>query len=265
MPALLYSLIAVIVVSLISLVGISLLFFRKKSLKHAMTYWVSFAAGVMLAAAFMDVLPEAIETSADVGLTLSVVLGSIVMFFILEKFLFWYHCHDEHTELEHINKHKSHKNHHHHHIHPVGYINLFGDALHNFIDGAVIAGAFLVNTPLGIITTLAVILHEIPQELGDFHILVFAGFTPRKALFYNFLSALVSICGAVAAYFAASLFAQGQSVLLAVAAGSFIYIGAADLLPELHKQIEGEISSRQLVFFLVGIAVIWVLKTYLAA
>jgi len=265
MLELFYALLAVVLVSVISLAGIFFLFIRRKPLQHSITYWVSFAAGVMLAAAFLDILPEAVETASNVQVVFTTVLVSILLFFVMEKFLFWFHCHDEHCELEKASKHKSHKNHHHHHIHPVGYLNLFGDGLHNFIDGAVIAGAFMTSLPLGIITTIAVILHEIPQELGDFKILVFSGFTPGKALFYNFASALVAVFGTLTAFYAAPLLEHGQSLLLAVAAGSFIYIGAADLLPELHKEVEGEITARQLSLFIVGIAVIWIMTAYMPA
>jgi len=179
-----YIMTAVILVSLLSLVGVLFLVLQKGTLKKYIIYIVSFAAGAMLAAAFLDLLPEAVKLADNARTVFMVTLASIVVFFLLEKFLYWFHCHDGHCEFvgstKNRKKHKHDKKHwQHHHIHPVGFMNLIGDGIHNFVDGALIAGAFMASIPLGIVASIAVILHEIPQEIGDFAILIYAGLTPQ--------------------------------------------------------------------------------------
>lgn len=227
-----------------------------------MIYLVSFAAGAMLAAAFLGILPEAIHKSEDPHLVLGITLASIVLFFILEKFLYWFHCHDGHCAFQ-IGVEKEKKAiQGHHHVHPVGIMNLIGDGLHNLLDGAFIAGAFMTDVSLGIVATIAVVLHEIPQEVGDFGVLVYAGFSRLKALMFNFLSAVIAIVGALAAYYIAPAFEMGEVVLLALAAGSFIYIGAADLLPELHREADFYDGSVQTLMFFAGILLMWLAGTF---
>ena len=139
------------------------------------------------------------------------------------------------------------------HIHPFAYMNLIGDSLHNFIDGLIIAASFITNIQLGIATTLAVALHEIPQEIGDFAVLIYGGFSRSKALFYNFLSASVAVIGAAVGFYFANHLVGFSGILLPIAAGGFIYIAACDLIPELHKQPDLKTATSAMGFFLAGI------------
>lgn len=247
-------LLSVFIVSVISLIGVITLVFNPKLMKKSLTLMVSFAAGAMLATAFLDLIPAALEKTTN-NVFLLVLVG-IVIFLFTETFLYWYHCHNDHCEA-HTHHQKKHK------PQPFTYLNLAGDAMHNFLDGVIIAGAFLASIPLGIITSLAVIFHEIPQEIGDFSILVYGGFNRFQALWYNFLTALTAVLGAVIAYFFASTIAGLSGWLIPIAAGGFIYIAGVDLLPELHKQKDLRKASLQLVFFVLGIAIIWAISNYL--
>lgn len=248
-------LIAVITISLVSFVGAFLLFFKVKRVERLTFPLVSFAAGAMLAAAFFDLMPEAIATGTDSVFTF--MLSGIVLFFVVEKLLYWYHCHDGACEGHHaISKGK---------IKPVALLNLMGDAAHNFLDGVIIAASFMTNTGLGIVTTLAVILHEIPQEIGDFSVLIYSGLSRAKALFYNFLSALASVLGALAAFFFTESVGHAEPFLLAFAAGGFIYIAAADLIPELHHDQEFPKSMLQLAWFGLGVLIIYLVSSQFGA
>ncbi|MFQ6105495.1 MAG: ZIP family metal transporter [Candidatus Hydrothermarchaeaceae archaeon] len=232
-------LVSVFLVSIISLVGIFSLGLSDKFLKKMLFILVAFAAGAMLGVSFLELLPEAIEHSDDQN-ALKYVLSGIILFFVLERFIFWHHCHDEKCD-----------------VHAFSYLNLIGDGIHNFIDGAIIAASFMTSIPLGLATTLAIIFHEIPQEIGDFGILVYGGFSKYKALFYNFLSALTSFLGALLVFFFARFIENALPFLLALAAGSFIYIASTDLLPELKKEVDKKTSIIQLASFLVGVTIIW--------
>ncbi len=257
MAILAYILISVFLVSLISLVGVITLVLKPKLLSSVLFALVSFAAGSMLGVAFLDLLPEAIKHSPD-GV-FGAVLTGIVAFFVLETFLYWYHCHSGKCE-----RHSKVRGDHHHVIMPFTYLNLVGDGVHNFLDGVIIATSYLVSIPLGIITSLAVIFHEIPQEIGDFGILVYGGFSRMKALAYNFLSALTAVAGAMLAYFFATTVENFAQWLIPFAAGGFIYIAAVDLLPELHQTMRFKKAVLQLLFFLLGIGVIWVITNLFA-
>ena len=236
-----YIVISISLVSIISLIGIFTLFLRQTYIDKVLFMLVSFAIGSLLGAAFLDILPEAIE----IGRTDSFVfvLFGIVLFFILEKFLFWYHCHKGHCD-----------------IHTFRYMNIIGDAIHNFIDGAIIATAFITSKSLGIVSTFAILLHEIPQELGDFGILCYGGFTKTKALFYNFLSALSAFLGAFIAYVFVNQFKGLAHNMLLFAAGGFIYIACTDLMPELGKEMNPRRSFYQLILISFGIYIIWFVK-----
>ncbi len=236
MPVLLWIFLAVSVISLISLLGALTLYLRKDFLERALFFFISLAAGTLLGAAFLDLIPEALEAGSHEGVMYWVVSG-IVVFFLLEKLLHWFHHHDTG-------------------VHPFTYLNLVGDGVHNFIDGAIVATSFLVSVPLGLVTSLAVVLHEIPQEIGDFSILVYGGFSRSKALFYNFLSALAAFLGAILAYLSASIVEGFTNILIAFAAGGFIYIASADLIPELQKERGLRRSLYQLLAFLGGIGLI---------
>jgi zinc and cadmium transporter len=239
---------SVILVSAVSLVGIATLVLQPKLLERILFALVSFAAGAMLGVSFLDLLPEAVERAPN-GV-FPAVLAGIVIFFALETFLYWYHCHsgrcERHAHVRHT-------------VMPLTYLNLIGDGIHNFIDGIIIATSYLVSVPLGIVTTLAVIFHEIPQEIGDFGILVYGGFSRMRALVYNFLSAVTAILGAVLTYFFSSAFEHFTEWMVPFAAGGFIYIAAVDLLPELHQTQRFKKSLMQLIFFLLGIGVMWLL------
>ena len=241
MPStLLQILIAVLIVSLVSILGI-LIFFRKKTLNKILFYLVSFAAGTLLGAAFLNLLPEALENGFKESVPIFILLG-ILSFFILEKFLYWHHHHAGHEHEE---------------VHGFTYLNIVGDAIHNFLDGAVIAISFMNNTALGIITTIAIIAHEIPQEIADFSILIYGGFSKAKALVYNFLTALTAVIGALAAYFYSGAIENSTIFLTSFAVGGFVYIASTDLIPEIHKEKDLKKSLVQLVLLALGIFFIW--------
>jgi len=207
---------------------------------------VSFAVGVMLAAAFLDILPEAAESGIPIPHLLATVLGGIMTFFILEKLALWRHAHVLPGAADHV------------HPHPAGMMILLGDGLHNFVDGILIAAAFLTDIKLGLITTVAVITHEIPQELGDFVVLLESGYDRRTALLLNSLSGLASVLGGLVGYLALSHGAGTAFIpyVLAVAAASFIYIAIADLVPGLHKHTSGQALVHQVGLMMSGVCVI---------
>ena len=232
--------------SFISFVGVITLVLKRKFLNKIVTILISFAAGGLLGGAFFHLLPEAVEKGGPVFLM--VVLG-IIVFYLIEMFLQWHHCHVEEKKC------KIRKN-----VKPVGILNLVGDAVHNFTDGIIIGAAFLANIPLGVVTTIAVALHEIPQELGDFGILIHSGFKVGKALFFNFLSALTAVLGALAVYFFAAIFTGIINYLIPFAAGGFIYIALADLLAEAKAECDKKKASLQFIIFLFGLALMFLTK-----
>jgi len=232
-----YSLISVIVVSVISLIGIAALLLHKDTKKITFLL-VSFAVGGLFGDAFIHLLPESFEKiSNQLAVPLWVLLG-IMIFFVLEKFLRWRHCHLSETET---------------HIHPVVTMNLIGDAVHNLIDGMVIGATYMVNIPLGLTTTLAIVLHEIPQEMGDFGVLVHGGLSVKKAITFNFFSALCAVLGAVLSL-AIGPHLQGYTVsLVPITAGGFIYIAGSDLIPELQHDVKLGRSFLQFALIIMGI------------
>lgn len=232
---------SVFIVSIISLIGILSLMLREGLLERILFILIAFAAGALLGAAFLDLVPEAMGRSQGANV-FGYVLFGILSFFVLERFIFWRHCHDGKCD-----------------VHTFTYLNLLGDGIHNFIDGMVIAAAFLTNVPLGIVTTAAIIFHEIPQEIGDFGILVYGGFSRFKALLYNFLSSLSAFIGAILTYFFSSYIENSLTFLLALAAGGFIYIATADIMPELQKEADFRKSVVQLFSLMAGILLLWVL------
>ncbi|MBD3318537.1 ZIP family metal transporter [Candidatus Woesearchaeota archaeon] len=242
------TLIAVVIVSLISLVGALTLMFKKFTVRFS--FWiVSFAAGTMVGAAFLDLIPEAAENGGE--LMFSYVILGLLVFLIIERLLYWYHCHIAECE--------------HHDSHPKAYtyLNLLGDGLHNLLDGAIIAVAFSANTALGIATTIAVIMHEIPQEISDFGLLVAGGFSKKKALLFNLLSAITAIIGALLALYFVDTFVAFKPIGLAIAAGGFLYIALVDLLPELHHSSGLVAATSQILLFVLGIGLIAVLDMVL--
>jgi len=237
---------ASVLVSLVSLVGVLLLSLRKETLDSMVFYILSFATGSLLGAAFLDLLPEAID-GIDARTVLPFTLGGVVLFFIMERFVHWHHEHHDHSE----------------HEKPVAYLVLLGDGMHNFFDGVSIAASFAASPAVGVATTLAIILHEIPQELSDFTLLLYAGFSKKKAIIFNLLSGLVAVLGALAFFYLASYIEHLEAYGLALAAGGFIYIAGSDIIPELHKEKIWHRTALQLVAILAGIATIWLLSAYL--
>lgn len=239
-----YALASVALVSLLSFAGILTLVLREKRLKKVLLYLVSFSVGGLLGVAFLHLLPEVVE-EAGFGLNVSAyVLLGIVISFLVEKLIYWRHCHIP-TSKE--------------HPHTFAFMNLFGDAVHNFIDGLIIGASYLANIPLGLAVTLAVIFHEIPQEIGDFGVLLYGGFSKNRALILNFLTALTAILGVAVAIFLSSYVENLTSFLIPFAAGSFIYIAGTDLIPELKKEVEPKKSMIQLVALILGIVVMLLL------
>lgn len=232
------ALLSVIVVSLVSLVGVFFLSRKEGVMRKYIFLLVSLAVGALLGDAFIHLIPEAFEYFSDPLWPSLLVIGGILLFFVLEKFMHWHH-HGDDTET--------------HGVHPVGKLILLSDGVHNFIDGIIIGISFMASVPLGIATTVAVILHEIPQEIGDFAVLLHAGYSRKKALLLNFLSALAAVVGVVAAFV---LGEAGESVaqwVLPLAAGGFIYIALSDLIPELHKTKKVTHSVLQLLALILGI------------
>ncbi len=233
-----------------SLLGGVLLLWKEKLLEGKTLSLVAFAAGAMLTASFLDLIPEALR---EVGFTntegykgiLTMVLIGLIAFFFLERFLLWYHHHacPEGEECEARV--------------PTIPLLIIGDSLHNFLDGVVIAGSFLVNVPLGIVTSLAVGFHEIPQEIGDFGVLLFLGMRKTKVFLINILSALLSFLGAILAFFFLKNLEFLIPYLVAFTAGNFIYIAASDLIPQLHQGFNRRMVVGQTVAFLAGVFFIY--------
>lgn len=238
--ALFYTLISVIAVSIVSFVGILTLSIKTKYLNKIIIYLVSFAAGALLGDVFIHLIPEVIEEGSFTLQTSLITLGGILLFFIIEKIVHWQHCH--------IPQNGGHK-------HPFVVTNLVGDGVHNFLDGIIIGASYLVNIPVGIATTIAVIFHEIPQEIGDFGILLHGGFSKGKALLFNFLSALTAVAGGIIAVLASDITSSITQFIIPIAIGGFIYIAGSDLIPELHKNFETRKSIIQIIAFILGIAV----------
>ena len=242
----LYALGSVLLVSLVSLAGAATLSLSRSFLKRILVFLVSFAVGSLLGGAFIHLLPEAFASDLNPLVVSGSVLAGIILFFILEKFFRWRHCHQETTAD---------------HVHPVVPMNIFGDAMHNFIDGILIGVTYAVSIPLGMATTVAVLLHEIPQEIGDFSILIHGGLTVKKALLFNFASALTAVIGVVLALMLGTSMEGVLLYFLPMTAGGFIYIAGSDLIPELHHNTDVKISILQLLALLGGIAIMFGLTT----
>ena len=235
--------VATIIISSGSLVGALTLSLNQRFFNRIMLSLVSLSAGTMLAAAFLHLLPESIEKLGGT-LPLQITLGSFVAFFLLEKFLHWRHCHDE----DHID------------CHTVGYLNLIGDTVHNFLDGVLIAASFATGTGIGIISTIAIALHEIPQELGDFAVLIHSGFRRKTAVILNLLVSLTCIAGGIIGHYATHQASFVANYLIPIAAGGFIYISASDLIPDLGK-VKSTRKILALTFtFLLGVGIMLFIK-----
>jgi zinc and cadmium transporter len=235
---------SILIVSFMSIIGILFVFLKKNTLDNWLLFLVSLSVGSLLGGAFLHLIPEIVETT---GFSLSIsflILGGIILFFVIENVIQWRHCHIP-TSKE--------------HPHHLGTMNLIGDGLHNLIDGLIISASYFVSIPLGITTTLAVVIHEIPQEIGDFGVLLYAGYSKRKALFFNFVSALMAMIGAIIGI----IFAEKSSIfaylVIPVAVGGFLYIAGSDLIPEIHRQQENKFSFKNLAGIILGILMMYAL------
>ena len=257
--ALSYTLVSVLIVSLLSLIGAITLFFGRQKVEKFLIYLVGFSAGALLGDAFLHLIPASVESAGGFVPAISLyILVGIFFAFVVEKILHWGHTHhfhhirDKKEELKKkkekavgVRKEKS----------TLGYMNLFGDAMHNFVDGIVIGASYLVSIPLGFATTLAVVFHEIPQELGDFGVLLHSGFNRKKALLFNFFSAALAIAGGILAVWLSSRIDGLLFFLIPFTSRNFIYIASSNLIPELQKEPRLGRSLAQLVSMLAGIVV----------
>jgi len=233
-----YAFVSVLIVSSVSLVGVFIISLKEEFVRKYIFIFISAAVGSLLGDAFIHLIPEALGNSSNATFTSILIIFGILIFFILEKFLHWHH----HGE----DKNKP-------HIHPIGNIALFSDGIHNLIDGIIIGASFIVSIPVGIATTIAVFLHEIPQEIGDFAVLLHSGYTKKRALWLNFLSALSAVFGVIIVFILGKTTEGFIMWILPIAAGGFIYIAVADLIPELHKTKETKHSVAQIVAVIVGV------------
>ncbi|HUW33745.1 MAG TPA: ZIP family metal transporter [Planctomycetota bacterium] len=241
MPILFWIIAATLFDSVVALVGVFSLWIKDRILKDLLFALVAFSAGALLSGALLHLMAESIESKVlSVNTVFVLVLAGFSVFFMMEKFLYWRHCHNGVCE-----------------VHPYTYLILFGDAAHNFIDGLVIAASFIVDVKFGMITTLMIISHEVPQELGDFAVLVYGGLSRKRALLYNFISQLTCVTGGLIGYAASSASSTFSIYLLPLAAGGFIYISASDLIPELHR--EADIKKSILAFFFFATGVVFML------
>ena len=250
----LYTLASVIAISLISLIGIATLAVQEKFLRKYIFILVSLAIGALLGDAFIHLIPETFA-EMDATMTGLLIIGGILLFLIFEKILHWHHhLSGEGTSYcdQGICKPGD-------KIHPVGHIVIVSDGVHNFLDGIIIGASYLVGVEVGIATTIAVILHEIPQEIGDFGVLLHAGFSKTKALLVNLFSALLAIVGAIVVLL---LNESAEAIVrwfVPISAGGFIYIAASDLIPEMHKVKEAKNSRLQIAAILIGVSAMFLL------
>ena len=242
MEKLIYIIASTFLISLASLIGVFTLSIKEKTLSKFLLFLISLSAGALMGGAFLHLLPEASEKLNN-GNMYPIVLFSFVLFFLIEKLLHWRHCHKKNCQ-----------------VHTFGYMNLFGDAVHNFIDGLVIASTFIIDVKLGIITSFVIALHEIPQEIGDFGVLLYSEFSRKKALLANFLVALTAVFGGIFGYFLSFQIENMTSYLLPFTAGGFIYIAASDLMPEIRKETSLRKSMLSFSIFLLGIAIMYLVK-----
>lgn len=241
MNTLLWILAATVIDGLIALVGIFSLFMKKKTFNKLIFDLVAFSAGALMAGGLFHLLLESLETLKAVT-ALSYLMAGFILFFVLERVLKWHHCHERNCK-----------------VHPMSSLILIGDGAHNFIDGLVIAASFIVGIPFGILTTAMIYMHEIPQELGNFGILIYSKMKKRRALLYNFLAQLTCVAGGILGYFLKGI-GGISTLLIPFAAGGFIYISASDLIPELHKEADMRKSIEAFIFFLVGVGLMLATK-----
>ncbi len=229
-----------IISSLVSLIGLTVVKLNQPRLQKILIFFVAFAGGTLLGGAFFHLIPEALE-KLDINTVNKFVILSFLLFFLLERVLGWHHHHHEVGAEKHI----------------IGWMNLLADALHNFMDGVIIAGAFLTDFNLGVVTSFAVILHEVPQEIGDFAVLLHSGFSVKKAVISNLLVALMSIIGGIIGFYALDSVKTVIPYVTAFAGGGFLYIAAADLLPELRDHARDATWWGNYIVFILGIVLMY--------
>lgn len=242
-----YALVSVLIVSAISLIGVFFLSLDRSRLQRMLLFLVSFAVGGLVGDALIHLIPESFERLTPDLLTSMLILLGILIFFVVEKFIRWRHSHTLTSSS---------------HLHPVVTMNLVGEGVHNLIDGMLIAASYAVAIPIGIATTIAVLLHEIPQEIGDFAVLVHGGLSVRKALLFNFASATMAILGAVIVLVIGQEVENISLFILPITAGGFIYIAVSDLIPELHHENRLSMSLWQLLFITLGIGMMALLVLF---
>lgn len=244
-----YTISSVVIVSLVSFVGIITLFFGKKKIDSLLLTLVNISAGTLLGGAFFHLIPEAVEESGVFSISISfLILIGISIFFLLDKLIHWKHSHSESSLIHTTKEHKP----------SVAYLNLLGDGIHNFLDGLIIAGSYLISIPTGIATTIAVIVHETPQEIADFGVLMYSGLSKTKALLFNFYSATTAIIGGIVGLVIGSHSETFMAIILPVASGAFIYIAGSNLIPEiLQKNFRLKTSLVQFLSFIFGIAIMY--------
>ena len=242
MTTLFLIILSTVLVSLLSLIGVFTLALNDKVLRKIVNFLVDLSIGVLLGVAFLDLLPEAVAKSGGTGANIFLyALAGFFLFFLIENLLHWRHCHEKDCPAHNT----------------FAYINLLGDAVHNFTDGLIIGASFVASFGLGLASVIAVILHEIPNEFGNFGILIYAGFKKSKALFFNFITALTAVLGGIMGFYLSANINNFIVFLLPFAAGGFIYIAASDLIPETRKK---EKLGRLMYSF--GIAVLGFLLIY---
>lgn len=238
-------------VSLFSLSGIFALSLREDTLHRILFFLVAFSAGSILGASIFDLLPEAVELVDEEVVFIYIAMG-FVAFFVLERFIYWYHGHGHHSDIEELVDERTATK-------GFAYLNIIGDAIHNFIDGMIIAASFTVGAHVGVATTIAVVFHELPQEMGDYGILVYAGFDKARAMILNFSAALAVVAGGLFASFFLDTVEALSGTLIAFSAGAFIYLAASELIPELKEEKDFWRSLVQFAVFILGLALIWYL------
>ncbi len=238
----LYTIVSVTIVSLVSFVGIITLFFRKKKIERLLLTLVSISAGTLFGGAFFHLIPGAVEESGSFSVSISfLILAGIVIFFLLDKLIHWGHSHTESSLIHTTKENKP----------SMAYLNLLGDGLHNFLDGLIIAGSYLVSIPTGIATTIAVVIHETPQEIADFGVLMYSGLSTWKALLFNFFSATLAIVGAIVGIILGVRSEVFIGAIMPFAGGAFVYIAGSNLIPELLRKNYGlKILLQQFLTFI---------------
>ena len=244
MIELLYIIVVTFAIALIAFIGIFTLLLKEKLLNKILLILVSLSAGALMGGAFLHLIPEAVEKSQGMDVFLFVLVG-FILFFVIEKVLHWRHCHKGKCD-----------------VHTFTYMNLVGDTIHNFIDGLILAASFVTSVELGLTTTIAIAAHEIPQEIGDFGVLIYGGFKKKKAIILNFIVALTIVIGGLIGYFISKSVESAVTFLLPFAAGGFIYIAATDLIPEIKKELDFKKYMATLIVFIIGILIMWFVKLY---